>query len=150
MNIQPVHLSVLIIDSPELVSPNNATGIVMTDTIMKIHFHAGRPPLPARVSSRPACIQPPDIVPSWPNTQKTAARTPSSDFRYHEPSMNCAPTLQILSDLQSFSKKKKKKKHNQHADVLCNSRKPALDGIQNNDLPGMRHLVGDQGQHTPR
>lgn len=73
--------------------PNRAIGSVITDTMMKIHFHAGSPPLPASVCSKPAWIQPPAMLPSWPKQQNTAARVPSSDFLYHEPRMNCAPTL---------------------------------------------------------
>lgn len=77
----------------DLGLPNSATGMVITETIMKIHFQAGRPCLPANDFNRPAWIQPPAILPRWPKIQNIAARVPSSVFLYQEPKIKCAPTL---------------------------------------------------------
>lgn len=64
MNTQPNHVNDCPISHHErIVLPNKATGIVMTETMMKIHFHAGRPSLPERAANSPAWIQPPAIDP---------------------------------------------------------------------------------------
>lgn len=62
-----------------------ATGMVMTETTMNMILQAGREPLPDSDRSKPAWIQPPDMLPRLPNPQKTAALVPSSDCVYHDP-----------------------------------------------------------------
>lgn len=65
-------------------SPNNAIGIVVTETTMKINRQAGRPPFPDSDPRRPAWIQPPAMFPILPNPQKMAALLPSSDCLYQD------------------------------------------------------------------
>ena len=61
-------------------SPNNATGIVITDTMTNIHLQAGNPAFPFNEVIKPACIHAPVMEPRWPKEQKIAALVPSSDF----------------------------------------------------------------------
>jgi hypothetical protein len=65
--------------------PKRATGIVIRETMMKIHRHAGRPALPFSEASKPAWIHPQAMLPTCPKQQKTAARVLNSDFLYQDP-----------------------------------------------------------------
>lgn len=57
----------------------------MTDTTMNIQRQGGKSPLPLSDPSSAAWIQPPAMLPRFPNPQNTAARFPSSACVYHEP-----------------------------------------------------------------
>jgi len=65
--------------------PKIAVGIVITDTMMNIHRHAGCPSLPANDSNSRAWIHPPAMLPRCRKQTKTAALVPSSGFLYHDP-----------------------------------------------------------------
>ena len=47
-------ITAVTISRPVIFSPNTALGIVITDTIMKIHLHAGKPALPSNAANNPA------------------------------------------------------------------------------------------------
>lgn len=57
----------------------------MTDTTINIHRHGGSPPLSLSELRSAAWIQPPAMLPKFPNPQNTAARLPSSACVYQEP-----------------------------------------------------------------